>query len=350
MSDVRRTIAGRELRSLIDEKTILLAILIQLFVAAFSSFLVVGLVSLYDPGASGGGVEIETAIAGDDEVDLAAAAAETPGIVPVRYPSREAAAQAFANRQADAALLATRLDNGEIEVRVLVPDANVQTTVVVVQLQQVLRSYERGERAERAGSLTETTLSLPQRIGANPYLGFSYTVLVPLLLFLPVFIAGSITVDSLTEELDRGTMELLRVSPATVTEIIEGKLLAAAGLAPVQALAWMGLLTLNGTPVANLWSLLAVVTGTAAVVTVLGAGLAVVTPDRRAAQTIYSLAVLGVFGATALTPANPINVTARLAIDSAGAVEHAVAAGALVAGVVAVLFARRVVPRYVAAS
>ena len=333
-----------------DEKTILLAIVIQLFVAAFSSFLVVGLVSLYDPGASGASVEIETAIAGDDETDLTAAATETAGIIPVRYDSRSAAADAFANREVDAALLATRLDDGRTEIRVLVPDANIQTTVVVVQLQRLLRSYERGERAQRQGSLTETTLSLPPRIGANPYLGFSYTVLVPLLLFLPVFIAGSITVDSLTEELDRGTMELLRVSPVTVTAIIEGKLLAAAGLAPIQALAWMALLTANGTPVANLPSLLALVGGSAAVVAVLGAGLAVATPDRRAAQTIYSLGVLGLFGALALTPANPISVAARLAIDSAGPFEHVVAVGVLIGGFAAVWLARRVVPRYVGSA
>ena len=41
--DSRLTIAGRELAGLRAEKTILLAIGIQLFIAAFSSFLVVGL-------------------------------------------------------------------------------------------------------------------------------------------------------------------------------------------------------------------------------------------------------------------------------------------------------------------
>jgi len=52
--DSRLTIAGRELSGLRAEKTILLAIAIQLFIAAFSSFLVVGLVSMYDPGSLGG--------------------------------------------------------------------------------------------------------------------------------------------------------------------------------------------------------------------------------------------------------------------------------------------------------
>ena len=80
MADARLTIAGREVRSLVDEKTILLAIAIQLFVAAFSSFLVVGLVSLSDPGSAGANVEIEAAVAGDDVSDLTAALQDTPGI------------------------------------------------------------------------------------------------------------------------------------------------------------------------------------------------------------------------------------------------------------------------------
>jgi len=48
----RAAIARRELGSLSREKTIVLALLIQLVIAAFSSFLVVGLASLYEPGAA----------------------------------------------------------------------------------------------------------------------------------------------------------------------------------------------------------------------------------------------------------------------------------------------------------
>jgi len=79
--DSRLTIAGRELSGLRAEKTILLAIAIQLFIAAFSSFLVVGLVSMmYDPGSLGG-AEVEVAGAGDavTVTDLERAASEVGG-------------------------------------------------------------------------------------------------------------------------------------------------------------------------------------------------------------------------------------------------------------------------------
>ena len=44
-------IAKKEFRGLLSERTILLAILLQLFVALFSSFLMVGLTSMYDPSS-----------------------------------------------------------------------------------------------------------------------------------------------------------------------------------------------------------------------------------------------------------------------------------------------------------
>src|SRR5208282_1123345 len=42
-------IAKKEFRGLFSEKTILLAVLLQVFIALFSSFLMVGLTSMYDP-------------------------------------------------------------------------------------------------------------------------------------------------------------------------------------------------------------------------------------------------------------------------------------------------------------
>lgn len=353
--DPRWTIAKRELASLRAEKTIVLALLIQLFVAAFSSFLVVGLVSLYDPG-SAADYSVETAVAGDDAGDLLAAVGETDGMSGELYPTRQAAADAFADGEADAALLSTATERGTLEVRVLVPDGNVGTTLVVVRAREALRAFERLERSQREAHLTAETLRLPPRAGASPYFGFTYTVLIPLLLFLPVFIAGSVTVDSLTEEVERGTLELLRVAPVTTTDIVEGKLLAAAGLAPVQAALWLGLLSLNGTAIApapstlataaGVLALLGLTAGLAALVTATAAALALLSPDRRAAQTVYSLGVLGLFGAAALSPVNPANVAARLAVGNADPGTYLGVGAVVVLGAVAVAAARTGVARY----
>ncbi|MFB6092930.1 MAG: ABC transporter permease [Haloquadratum sp.] len=335
-TDPRLTIARRELGSLRKEKTIVLALALQLFIAAFSSFLVVGLVSLYDPGQVDG-YEVDVAVTGDATADLLRAAREVRGVDAQSYASEEAAMRAFYEYREtgiDAVLVAETRDN-RVFVRAIAPDSNVQTTIVVVQLRDVLRSFERLERSQRAAHLDRLPLDLPPKVSSSPYYGFTYTILLPLLLFLPVFIAGSVSVDSLTEEIDRGTLELLRVAPVSLSDVVDGKLLAAAGLAPIQAALWIALLELNGTNVANVPALLGLVAAMALLICGLGAAVALLAPERRAAQFLYSVGVLFVFGGTTLVPDGPINAAARLAIGSAGPAEYrAVAAVALVAVVV----------------
>ncbi|RAW45661.1 ABC transporter permease [Halorubrum sp. 48-1-W] len=312
----RLVVARREIAGLRAEKTILLAIGIQLFVAAFSSFLVVGLVSMYDPGALDG-AEVEVAATGDAVGGLEHAAAEVPGASVTRYEDPSTAREAFDRNAVDAVAIATRDDRGGISVAVTAPDATVETTVIVVQLRDLLRTYERRERVERADSLTRRPLPVPDPTDTSPYYTFTYTVLIPVLVFLPVFVSGSLVVDSITEEVDRGTLELLRVAPVTTGEIVDGKALAAVAIAPGQALLWLLLLELNGTPVANVPVILALMTALTTLVVGLAGGIAAVAPDRRAGQFLYSIAVLVFFGGATALSGGPANTVARLAIDSA---------------------------------
>jgi ABC-type Na+ efflux pump permease subunit len=316
LADPRLTIARRELAVLRSEKTIVLALLIQLFIAAFSSFLVVGLVSLYDPG-SAEEFQVEIAVTGDARAELLAAVDDEPGLIAREYGDRESARQAFESERVHAILDAER-KGGRVSVDAVAPDENVRTTVVVVKVREALRAFERSERADRAAFLDSQPLALPPAAGSSPYYGFTYTMLVPLLLFLPVFIGGSIAVDSLTEEFERGTLELLRVAPVSMADVVDGKVLAAAGLAPVQAALWLALLAVNGTTVGHPLVLLVLVAALATVVASLGASVGLLAPERRTAQFLYSIGVLLVFGGTTLLPASPANVAARLAIDSAG--------------------------------
>lgn len=324
--DPRAVLARRELRSLADEKTIVLALLIQLFVAAFSSFLVVGLVSMYQPG-SVAGVTVDAAVTGDAADGLLGTLDQQPGIEGEHYDSSDAAMDAFQRGDTQVVFEAQRASDGGVAVLTTVPEANVRTTVVVVEVRKALRAYERTERTERVEYLANEPLALPGQSPSSPYFGFSYTVLVPLLLLLPAFIGGSVTVDSITEEIDRGTLELLRVAPLSPAAIVDGKLLAAVLLAPAQAALWMALLSFNGTPVANLPALLTLTTAFALAVSALGAAVSLLTPDRRAAQFLYSTGVLGLFGAATLLPGSPVNTIARLAIDSADATVYATVVG-----------------------
>ena len=339
----RLTIANRELSSLSREKTIVLALLIQLFVAAFSSFLVVGLTTLYDPSSiEGGGVTV--GVAGDATDDLLEAVAERDGVTARTYDSEAAAVEAFRVNDVDAVVVATHED-GRIAVDVTAPDASLRKTLIVVQLRELLETLERQERRERSRYLDHDLAPLPPDVDASPYFGFSYTVLLPLLLFLPTFISGSTAVDSVTEEVERGTLELLRVAPVSLRDIVDGKGLAMALLAPAQAALWVVLLTFNGIAVRNVGALLAVVSALALVLVGVGILLALLVPNRQRAQLLYSLSVLAAFAVAALLPEHPATTVARLAIGSTTGTTFLLVAGYVVVGVAVTAAVRAYVSR-----
>ena len=343
LRDPRVVIARRDVASLSREKTIVLALFIQLFVAAFSSFLVVGLTSLYDPGSVSAG-EIVVGVSGDHADALVEAARDQEGIRAVGYESNEQARANYADGQVHAALLTTDSE-GRITVEVIAPEENIRTTVIVTEVRDLLEAVERNERIARADDLDRQTIPVPNGVDASPYFGFTYTVLVPLLLFLPPFISGSIAVDAFTEELERGTLELLRVAPVTLVDIVDGKAMGMVAIAPVQAALWIVLLGVNGIGVANPLPLLVLVTAFATVVVVLGLLLGLLAGRRRQAQLLYSVVVLLVFGTLVFLPEHPATTVAKLAVDSPTTVTYLHVAGYAAAATGAYVLARAVTRR-----
>jgi ABC-type Na+ efflux pump permease subunit len=342
-SGARLAIAKRELAALRSEKTIVLALLIQLFVASFSSFLVVGLVSLYDPSGVDG-YQLGVGVSGDASDEVGAVLAETDGVQVQRYEDAVAAQRDFQNGMIDAVLVTNQTTTGTIEVRAVVPEENIRTTIAVVQLREAMEELEHRQRLTYEND-EAVPLHVPAKGTSSPYFGFTYTVLIPLLLFLPVFISGSIAVDSLTEESQRGTLELLRVAPVSLADIVDAKLFATASLAPLQALAWLVLLGVNGTVISNVSRLLLVVTGLAVTVVAFGVAIALWASDRRQAQFLYSTGIIAAATFSGLLPEHPANTVARLAIGTTSSTTFALAAGYAVLGLAAYLFVRQIVGR-----
>jgi len=333
----RLTIARRELRSLTVEKTIVLALLIQLFIAGFSSFLVVGLVSLSDPGAIQGGA-MTVGVVGNATPIVTAAIDDQPNVEAREFDSLSNASEAFHERDLVAVLEGNRFANGTIEVLATVPENSLRTTQIVSQIRSTVEIVERTQRQRLAASLEHELVPIPpEPPETSPFFGFTYTILVPLLLFLPVFISGSIAVDSVTEEIERDTLELLRVGPVSLREIVEGKLLTAVGIAPIQALLWIGLLGLNGTTVENVPLLALLVAALATILVCLGVGLAVTIGERRQAQLLYSLVMLTGLTAAVFLPEHPANTIARLAIGSPGVETFVATAGYVVIAIGALI-------------
>jgi ABC-type Na+ efflux pump permease subunit len=164
-------------------------------------------------------------------------------------------------------------------------------------------------------------------------------------MFLPVFISGSITADSVTEEFERGTLDLLRVSPLSDTAIFDGKAATAVAIAPAQALLWLGLLQVNGVVVASPLALVVLVAGVTAVAVGFGATVALRFQERKQAQFVYSVGIVVFFALTFALPESSANTVAKLAAGSATSMTMAHVVGYVVGGTVLYAFARRVAGR-----
>lgn len=150
----------------------------------------------------------------------------------------------------------------------------------------------------------------------STYFEFVYVVLLPLLLLTPAFISGGLMIDFLTEEIETNTLDLLLVTPLSMEDIVNGKVLLAVGLAPAQALAWMLLLMANGIMIYHIPYILFLVTSVTAILVLIGAGISILLKERGMTQMLYSLVLILLFLVSYLFTNSPMNLIIRLAMDS----------------------------------
>ena len=322
----RWVIARKELAGVFTERTILLAVVIQVIVAGFSSFLVVGLSALVDPSAFPTGTQTVVALNPDALHDAALVKhLSDAGLHVVAGDDENATWTLFTSHKADAAVFLRHRDSTNdstfqpLNLTVVLPEADIRTTLTLVQVKNGLETYERDLRAAHQPELQFHPLYVDNAPKAGSY-SFVYSLLIPLLVFLPVVLSGALCADSLTEEVQRKTLPLLLASPATPADIVEGKLLANVAVAPMLAAAWFLLLGLNGIHVPPVGAILILVLS-AAIAYILGllaCAIALATRDRNKAHVLYASAMFLLLGFSLALPVSPVNAVALLAAGSPG--------------------------------
>lgn len=334
-------IAKKDLRGLFSERTLVLTILLQLAIASFSSFLVVGLTSFYDPGALAdedlAGINIGLAYRSEvtlnnstirDEKNvnetLLYHLIDESKLSPVSYPDYSGAGSGFYEGEIDGIVLVPNVAiNGSdlIEIHIYLPETDFKSTILMLQLKEPLERLERYVREIRTKRLPNYTpidlniLNLPER-SSNHYFEFIYVALIPLLVFTPAFISGGLVIDLITEEFERKTIDLILVTPTTFSELINGKILVATMIVPVQAFTWLLLLSLNGIDIQHILAITLFVTVATFILVLIGAAISIKTKNRGMAQLFYSLILITLFLLCYVFPNSPMNVVTRLAIDS----------------------------------
>jgi ABC-2 type transport system permease protein len=320
-------IAKKELKGLYNEKTIILAILLQLFIAMFSSFLMVGLASMYDPEsvARFSSATYPVGYAGE-ESDLERILEES-GDFRVYPMELSTALQALRERKLTAVIYMpdTPPDGTDpVKLTLYTIQNDIQATVVNVKLKGAFLEYEASLREIRADRLDAhpVPLDMPEggRGGAG-FFEFVYGLLIPLLIFMPAIIASALVIDLICEEFQLQTLETLLSTQISFQEIVWGKIAACFVLVPVQAGAWLLLLMANGIRIANSGAMLLHASVASLAIILLGAMAALHYRERTNAQFVFSTALVGVLLFTLALPANPANLLVRLSVSAIGG-EH----------------------------
>jgi len=316
-------IAKKEFKGLFNERTILLAVLLQLFIALFSSFLMVGLASMYDPSS--------LSKYSHSRYSIAYTGNESPLLT-----SLEASSD-FRVYQMDLSTAVAALKERKLAAVIFVPDTlpdatdpvkitlytlqnDLQAAIVDVKLKDIFLKYEQDLREIRADRLKEELIGIqiPKAGGGGDFYEFVYGLLIPLLVFMPAIIASALVIDLITEEYQHETLETLVSTPITFTEIVWGKVLACELLVPLQAGAWLILLMINGIAIQNAGLILVQVIVSSLILILLGTLTALHYRERTAAQFIFSTALVVVILFALALPDNPLNLLTRLAVGTAG--------------------------------
>ena len=318
----------RELRAVLRERTIIIAIMIQLFIASFSSALLIGLLSLYDPDSIGvyARVDIGVGFVGARNDPLIGLLRERGGRV-IPFASMNDAQSAYQQNAVDAIIGMPAEPAGAVEMQLFLPRAEARSSLILMILQDPLKRYENVLRERRAIDVRYDNLrGLPPTT-----FEFLYSIILPVLMFFPAFVAGSMVVDSLSEEIEHNTLETLLTAPLSLGTIVSAKIAAAVILGISQSIAWLALLRLNRIDVQNAPLVLGLAAIVAGIVAVASAFVATVFKNREQSQFVYSLFILLAGSAGYVLDLAPIKLMTRLAVGDAftGAANVAVYAGAL---------------------
>jgi len=301
----------KELSSVFRDRTIIIAILIQLFIASFSSALLLGMFSLYDADTilrySGSWIKIGVVEGADHSLGTLLA---DRGLAVLPFGTLAQAETAFYERKISAIIDTPRDANAITEIKLYLPESDTLSSLIRTVIQEPLKQYENHLRSQKGIEMRYTDLQ------GEPSTSFEfvYSVLLPILMFFPAFVAGSLSIDSLTEEVENNTVQTLLSAPLTVNGMVGAKISAVLILSMLQCGAWMILLKFNGIPIQNtgwIFLLALIVSGITSTFAALGA---VLLRDRERSQFIYALVLLSALAISNLLHVSPIITLSRLAI------------------------------------
>ncbi len=314
----------RELRSILREKTIMFAIMVQFCIAAFSSVILVGIMAFYDPSSIGDTTDIKVRAgivydaardSHNPEMSALMRYLSEGGVRWFAYYEREGAEDAFKRGRIDTIISMSRSADGVVDMQLVMPELDTKKTIVFMVLDEPLKKFENHLRLEQGVELMYPNLGGE----SSTTYEFLFSLVVPILMLFPALIAGSIVIDSISEEFENKTFDTLAAAPVSLFQVVSSKVGAAVLTAAVQIGMWIGLLRLNDIRVENAGMVAGLGIAIALGISAVTAFISMYFKDRERTQFVYSISLVVLIAGSYFLDPSPFGLITRLASGSPGA-------------------------------
>lgn len=236
---------------MVRERSFTLIILIELLLVSSSGLLSIGYVIFTSPEESGMLSRLSSlvyvAVVTNTRLQYESALGEGR-ISHTFYDSRELAMADFREGLVDAVLVGDIYsDERESVVEVIVPSNSPKTPLTKLALKRVLVRLEDRLREHKVESYApELSFASYELMDFHPqarHVEVYFIFTLPLLLFLPCVVSGSLAIDTLTQDLESKRILNLVSAPLTPAQIVFGKAAAAFILSLSQCILWLTVLS-----------------------------------------------------------------------------------------------------------
>ncbi len=331
------SIALKDLKSVRREKTILLVIALLFFVASFSSLVVFGLTVLYSPSGYTNAV-----------IGLVGKAPIFSSIVhPIQYDSLDKALSDLRNGKIDAVVVFNENITGKNFITIYVPKNDLKAIKATLYLRKKLMEYQDVLRRIRGIptlnlKVYEDGREIEVPEGCSIHFRFVYVMLIPLLAVTTAVISAAFLIDSICEEIETKTIELL-LTALNSGEIVSGKVLASIVLSVVLTAFWMIMLTLNGFEISNPAIAFLICMAISLLFITMALIVSSLTMSREKAQLVFSILVISAIMLMFSDSNTPVGLLVRVSANSPFKIESVTAYAIL--SIVAVFLAMLVTDR-----
>jgi len=276
-------IVKKDLKLMFRERTFVSIVFLMVFVAGISSIVTFGLIMLYNPDYLGFYGSSKVAVAGECFTE--------------RCYDEKTAMELFKSGKVDAVLIVSDL-NGIKYVDVIVPDDEIKAAQVLGYIKKLLTDYEERLRSvygvpnlEMKVYSGSKEIEIPS--GSSTVFKFIYLILIPLLSITTAVVAAGMTIDSVCEEIQSRSIEVLLSTPLTPFKISISKVASPMIFSSLVTALWLMLLALNKVDIVNPLPAFAISISITAFFVSAGYIMAAKLRDRERAQLLFSILAAG---------------------------------------------------------